>query len=247
MSDDTRNVAGQQSGQIEGVGSGQPEQPDQQTGKGQPLTAEALEQRLAIEREQFMEFAKREAQSASDKRFARAREEAERTRKLVEQVGMSLTPEQLQQIQANQLLSYSQEAQSDQTPPSGQTRQVQPQQAVPDHILWAWETLEAAGVPRGAPEVDFNDNDPQFAQKVIAVAAKYSAGKQPQQASPQATPPANAQVVNPTPASAGTVSGASLEDQYRAALNAAMAKDPYMNADQKMRLRRLWRDKGANI
>lgn len=199
MSDEIAEVAVQP----EGTGDEfQETETERATKAEQPLTAEALEQRLAIEREQYMEFAKREAQSASDKRFAKVKEEVERLRADAESIGVKLTPEQLQNLQARKLLDTNDQM----------AFQVQdglpnrPQPGLPPpHIIWGTEELRRAGVPYDAPEVnDIPPNDPDFYNKVRAVVEKYTqTSTQKTQTQTSASPEARM----PTSTAAGAASG----------------------------------------
>jgi len=175
---------------------------EQATEAPKALTAEALEARLAQERQQYMEFARREAQSASDKRFAKVKEEVERLRADAESIGVKLTPEQLQNLQARKLLDTQDQAAI--RAQDGLPNRPQPG-VPPPHIIWGTEELRRAGVPFDAPEVEaIPPDDPDFYNKVLDVVDKYTQTSK-QQTQPQASASPEARM--PTSTAAGAASG----------------------------------------
>ena len=182
----------------------------------QPLTADVLQAELDKFRKEVQEYADRTAQSASDKRFNKVREEVDKVRELAEAAGVKFTKEQEQAMIAKALYENPNPAGSE--APAEQPSQ--PAQAPPPpHVIWGIQELQDAGVPENAPEVrEINPNDPEFRNKVRAVAQQY------RQASTQ-QPQASTAARMPTPATAGAASGDQL-DALRQKVNRMSPTNP---------------------
>lgn len=121
---------------------------------------------------------------------------------------------------------------------------------LPPHIQWAQDKLLEAGVPPDAKELNFGPDDPQFFHKIEAVAEQYKQASAQTETDNQETPPPTGPVEArmPTGSTAGaSVGGGTLEQQYERAMAKAKKENPYLSTNEKLNIRKEWRDKGANI
>jgi len=206
MSEQDGTVEAQPEGKGYQFGEMASTQTEQATETDAPLTMETLEKIVGGLREEFIQIAEKEAQRASDKRFTKVQERVDEIKQLTEAAGIDLSRDQIRQIETK--LVNSPENLGEVEPNGSQPGDPQALPSELDQLRsWAVVQLNIAGVPANAPEIDFPIDDPQFVEKVQAVASKYS--NLPQSNNQPSAQALQAQM--PTPNAAGAGSGDQLE------------------------------------
>jgi hypothetical protein len=212
-------------------------------------TREEVDALITKATEKAAQMAFESVQGYTDKREKELQVRVNSAVEALEQSGITASPEVKLQLRNrfNQDIPGPKGEEEAQEPPAQGFPPNQPQvpyqQQMPPHVIQADAILAAANVPHDAPELrGLNWDEPGVVQQAFELAGKYR-----QQPPAQQQPPQQPIARMPNVSAQGQAAGGSLEQQYERAMEQAKKTNPYLSREEKMRIRREWREKGATI